>query len=255
MLIRKSQALLLTFVGASGLAACAVERPAINRVQPNALEKAFFVGGLETHSDDPLFLTRNFVVDASESQELVGVSSASGVERVRFEITEEMLFARRAYSITGGTPRGTNDEPDGDVVAAYRIENHFDIRNAYNPATGEELNIAEENTDRAWQDREFFRVDWSQNLVNTPQWTSMFYGKMFGDIKVSPISYYDSDETSDDAPKFESKDGYFDVTSHFLVEPEMTQWGNFSVPVCMMMGLFTGSAIYSCDPQEAVVRT
>lgn len=255
MLIRKSQALLLTILGVTGLTACAVERPTINRVQPNALEKAFFVGQLDTHADDPVFLSRNFVVDASESQDLVGISSASGVERIRFEITEDTLFARRAYSITGGTPRGSREKPDGDVVAAYRIEQHFDIRNAYNPATGEELNIAEENVDRAWQDREFFRVDWSQNLIDSPQWTTMFYGKMFGDIKVSPIAYYDSDESSDDAPLFSQKDGYFDVTSHFLIEPEMTQWGRFSLPLCMMMGMFTGSAIYSCDPQEAVVRT
>lgn len=255
MLIRKRYALLLTALGVSALIGCAVERPTINRVQPNALEKSFFIGELDTPGDDPVFLTRNFVVDASESQELVGVSSASGVERIRFQITEDMLFARRAYSITGGTPRGTSAEPNGDVVAAYRIESHFDIRNAYNPATGEELNIAEENTERAWQDREFFRIDWSQNLVDSPQWTTMFYGKMFGDIKVSPVAYYESDESSDDAPLFDAEEGYFDVTSHFLVEPEMTRWGNFSLPLCMMMGIFTGSAIYSCDPQEAVVRT
>lgn len=246
------------FVGLSALtiASCAVERPTINRVQPNALGKSFFVGNPADSKDDPVFLFRNFVVDASESQELVGVSTASGVERIRWEVTEDMLFARRAYSLTGGSNRGTTDETNGDLIAAYEIEAHFDLRNAYNPATGEELNIQEENTtDRPWNEREHFRVNWSQNLVNTPVWTDMFFGSVFGSIKLTPIVYYESDESSDDAPHIEPKAGYLDVTSHFLLEPEMTRWGNFELPLCWLMGLFTGSAIYSCDPQEAVLRT
>lgn len=246
------------FIGLSVLAigSCAVERPAINRVQPNALDKSFFVGKVTDSKDDPVFLTRNFVVDASESQELVGVNTASGVERVRWEITEDMLFARRAYSLTGGSNRGTDDKPDGDLIAAYKIKSHFDLRNAYNPSTGEELNIQEENTtDRPWNERSHFRIDWSQNLVNTPVWTEMFFGNVFGDVKVTPIVYYDSDETSDDATLIEPDEGYMDVTSHFLLEPELTRWGNMELPLCWLMGIFTGSAIYSCDPQEAVLRT
>lgn len=253
-----SRQLARSIVALCALAAtsCALERPTINRVQPNALSKSFFVGKIQDANDNPLFLTRNFVVDASESQELVGVSTASGVERIRWEITEDMLFARRAYSLTGGGNRGTSKEPNGDLIAAYKIESHFDLRNAYNPATGEELNIQEENTtDRPWNEREHFRVDWSQNLVNTPVWTDMFFGKVFGNIKVTPIVYYDNDETSDDATVIDPAAGYMDVTSHFLVEPEMTRWGNFELPLCWLMGLFTGTAIYSCDPQEAVLRT
>lgn len=235
---------------------CAVQRDGINRVQPNALQKSFFVGDLSDESDDPMFVTRNFVVDASEAQELVGISTASGVERIRWQITEDTLFARRAYSITNGDNKGTSIEPNGDIIAAYKIDSHFDVRNAYNPATGEELAVQEENTsDRPWYERDHFRVDWSKNLVDSPVWTTMFYGKVFGDIKVTPISYYESDETSDDAPHFDAETGYLDVTSHFLVEPEMTQWGAFEIPMCFIMGMFTGSAIYSCEAQEAVLRT
>ena len=62
--------------------ACAEERPAINRVQANALSKEFFVGDVSDPSDDPVFFSRNMVIDASESQELVGISSASGLERI-----------------------------------------------------------------------------------------------------------------------------------------------------------------------------
>lgn len=241
---------------AAVLGSCAQEREPINRVQANALDKAFFIGDVGDPNDDPTFYSRHFVVDASQSQELVGVSQASGLERIRWHVTENMLFARRAYAVVEGTPRGEGVEPDGDVIAAYRIDGHFDIRNAYNPSTGEELNIVEEiASDRPWNERQFFRVDWSENLVNSPSWTTMFYGQVFGDIKLTPVAYFESDPTHPDAPHFEADDGYFDITSHFLVEPETMEfwWGR--IPVCLLMGMFTGSAIYSCDPQEAVIRS
>lgn len=251
---------LLRLVTISLLAAvvgsCAEERDPINRVQANALDKAFFIGEVADPNDDPVFYSRHFVVDASQSQALVGVSQASGLERIRWHVTENMLFARRAYAVVEGSPRGEGEKPDGDVIAAYRIDAHFDIRNAYNPSTGEELNVVEEITsDRPWNERQFFRVDWSENLVNSPSWTTMFYGQVFGDIRLTPVSYFESDPSHPDAPHFEPEDGYFDITSHFLVEPESMEfwWGR--VPACLLMGLFTGSAIYSCDPQEAVIRS
>ena len=43
----------LAIVGCSGLAGCAEERDPINRVQPNALAKSFFVAELDTPDDDP----------------------------------------------------------------------------------------------------------------------------------------------------------------------------------------------------------
>lgn len=239
-----------------GFTGCAEQREPINRIQANALDKSFFIGNLEDSSDDPVFLTRAFVVDASESQELVGLSIASGVERIRWEISEEMLFARRAYSVTNGDDKGVSAEPNGDIVAAFPIESHFDARRAYNPNTGEELDVLEEiTTDRPWYARQQFRVNWSKNLVNTPAWTTMFFGTTLGDIKLTPIAYYDSDERSRDGLLIEPEEGYLDVTSHFLVEPQMLDLGSFKAPLCWLMGVLTGSAIYSCDPQEAVVRS
>ncbi|HEX2732842.1 MAG TPA: hypothetical protein VHM70_14635 [Polyangiaceae bacterium] len=247
---------LLALVSLPALYSCAEQRDPINRVQANALEKRFFVGDLEDTSDDPVFFSRNFVVDASKSQQLVSLSEASGLERLRWEITEDMLFARRAYSMTGGDNKGNGQDPNGDILAAYKIESHFDIRHAYNQSTGEELNVIEEiESDRPWYQREFFRVDWSENLVNSPSWSTMFFGTIFGDIKVTPTSYVNTDRNSDEAPHFEAADGYFDVTSHFFVEPAETQYFDWSVPMCLLMGVYTGSAIYSCDPQEAVLRT
>ena len=78
----------------SALTSCAEERPPIDRVQPNALDKHFFVGDkIDDPSDDPEFYWRNYVVDGSASQSLVGVGSWSGVDRIRWQITESHLIA------------------------------------------------------------------------------------------------------------------------------------------------------------------
>lgn len=244
-------------IALSFLPGCAEERKPINKVQANALQKSFFVGALGDPKDDPEFFWRNYVVDGSEGQELVGIGSWSAVDRVKWEVSENMLFARRAY--------GQNDDaddkgstaskyPNGTIVAAYPIVSHFDVRRAYNPQTGEELNVVEENTtDRPWYEREYFRVDWSVNKVEGPLWYDMFVGKLTGEIKVTPIAYYVSDPGRDDAPHFDAAGGYFDVTSKFLVEPvsSFIPW----LPQCVLIGFYTGNAINNCDSQEAIVRS
>jgi len=245
----------------SAMWSCAQERPPINQVEANALAKSFFVGPkLEDPSDDPEFYWRNYVVDGPASQSLVGVGSWSGVDRVRWEVTEDLLIARKAYQIAkGADDKGVpKKDPNGAIVAAYKIEKHFDIRRAYNPTTGEEQNVVVENAlDRTWNQREYMRVDWSQNLVDNPMWTDMFLGKILGNIEVTPLSYVVSDPAAEDAPHFEADKGYFDVTNHFTVAPASSSvsWGTGKVPTCVLVGLYTGSATYDCNAQEAVVRS
>src|ERR1041385_2104392 len=256
-------AVLALVVGLPAVLGCAEERPPINKVQANALAKTFFVGDPGNPSDDPEFYWRNFVVDGSEAQELVCIGSWSAVDRIKWEITESTLYARRSYSQNpGGDNKGSGPGfPSGTIVAAYPISSHFDIKRAYNPQTGEELNIVEENTtDRPWDERDYLRVDWSTNQVDTPDWYDMFTGKIFGDLRLTNVAYYVSDPTHDDAPHFEPDNGYFDVTSKFLVDPvpqnaEKTPAEGSSVPHCAYIGLYTGNAISSCDPQEAVIRS
>jgi hypothetical protein len=236
---------------------CASERKPINKVQANALSKAFFVGDPGDPKDDPEFFWRNYVVDGSEGQELVGIGSWSGVDRVKWEVTENMLFARRAYGQNDGADDKGIDSSriaNGTIVAAYPISSHFDIKRAYNPQTGEELNVVEENvSDRPWYQRDYFRVDWSVNQVDSPLWTDMFIGKLTGELKVTPVSYYVSDPNNDNAPHFDAEGGYFDVTSKFTVEPAGSMYSG--IPQCVLMGFFTGNAIDNCDAQEAIVRS
>jgi hypothetical protein len=245
--------LLLVSTASSG---CAEERDPINRVQANALDKAFFVGAdLQGPEDDPEFLFRNYVVDGTASQSLVTVGTGSEVDRIRWEITEELLIGRKAYQLKrGADDKGLPEQdPDGTIVAAYRIASHFDIRREYNPSTGEELNVIVENTsDRPWHERKYMRVDWSENLVDNPLFMRVFLGNMFGDLNVTPVAYSPTDPTDVNAPHFE--DGYFDITSKFLVEPTQSSYWE-GVPTCVVVGLFTGSYSYECDAQEAMVRS
>ncbi|MEZ4221147.1 MAG: hypothetical protein R3B13_09465 [Polyangiaceae bacterium] len=238
---------------------CAQERDPINRVQADALSKDFFVGKLGDPSDDPEFFWRNFVVDGSEAQSMVGIGSWGAVDRIRWEITENLLIARKSYPISDGADdKGPidKDPADGTIMAAYPILKHFDVKKAYNPQTGEDLNIIEENSsDRVWYERSHMRVDWSINVVESPIWFDMFLGKIFGDISVTPIAYYVNDRNHPDAVHFEPDQGYFDVTNKFWVEPEATHMWGMSIPTCMIMGIYTGAAVDSCDKQEAVVRS
>lgn len=245
------------------MAGCAQEREPINRVQANALDKHFFVGtSLSDGTDDPEFYWRNYVVDTPAGQSLVGIGSWSGVDRIQWQVTENMLIARKAYELAHGAdghgaPKKT---PDGAIVAAYRIQSHFDIRRAYNPTTGEELNVIEENTsDRSWNEREYMRVDWSSNLVENPMWEDMFQGNIFGKVTVNPMTFVETNPEAENAPHFNVDQGYFDITNHYSIAPAETA-SPFSdvggkVPTCLVVGLFTGSATYDCNAQEAVVRS
>src|SRR5262245_38018734 len=149
------------FVALFVLAGCAEERGAINRVQSNALAKEFFVGAIADPSDDPEFYMRVSVVEVAygaNSDGLITSTDGQPTVRVRWEISENLLFARLTYELVEDSDgKGARRTPDGQIVAAFAIQKHFDIRHAYNESTGEELNVIEENdTDRPWYEREFF---------------------------------------------------------------------------------------------------
>src|SRR4029079_14280045 len=121
---------LAAFVAAAG---CAAERPSINRVQPDALAKSFFVGAdLKSTADDPEFYKRGTMVDVGYGAGQVGLFTSTfgqPVSRVRVESTEDTLNARLAYErITGTDGKGTRFDGvqpkatnDGQIVASYRI--------------------------------------------------------------------------------------------------------------------------------------
>jgi hypothetical protein len=223
-----------------GATSCASERAPINRVQANALEKSFFVGAdLSDPADNPEFYYRPTVVDVDYGDTRGELFTAGGgtIARVKFEISEDLLVARLTYErVVGTTGAGTPLSPDqnsGQIVAAFKIQSHFDIKRSYNPTTGEELNIVEENTtDSPWYARKYMRVDWSQNLITDAyQFDTLAALSAFDDAFVyEPVAYSVADPTDPDAPAFDPASNYFDITNKVFVTPQKLDTPFGSIP-------------------------
>ena len=129
-----------------------------------------FVGKLDDLKDYPEFYMRTSVVDVmfgANSDGLITSADGQATNRIRWEITEKSLIARLTYEqVQDSDHKGSRTTNDGQIVAAFAIEKHFDIKRDYNTTTGEEMNVVVENdVDRPWHQRAYFRVDWSRNLV------------------------------------------------------------------------------------------
>jgi hypothetical protein len=258
---------------------CAQERPPINQVQPNALSKHFFVGAdLSDKSDDPEFYMRNTVIDVpygAAQDGLFTASYAQPLSRVRWEIQENALIARLTYDRiqnsgnqaataqnNGAMPpdgKGANRVDNGQVVAMFAIQSHFDIRRSYNPQTGEEYNVIVENaSDRPWYQREYMRVDWSKNQITDGyDFDTLSQIGIFGGIKWDPETYEITDPNDANAPAFDLDTGYFDITTKAFASPNTvdTPFGTF--PACFLPADYGGTNIYpvaNCSPTELTLR-
>lgn len=250
-------------------AACGKERDPIDRVQPFALEKSWFVGAdFQDPSDDPEFWFEATLVDVGYGAAQDGLFTstyAQPVSRIRWEITEDYLIGRLAYErIAGSDGKGVGGPvQDGVIVATFRIDSHFDIANAYNATTGEKLNIVEENsTDRPWNERQYIRVDFSKNEnVDSYDFDMLSMIGAYGSIEYEPLAYYVDDPTSPDAPRFDLESGYFDITNKAFAKPGLVDlshlgWGIDKFPACMLdADFFSGSGPSgSCNPVELTIR-
>ncbi len=249
---------------------CAEERPAIDRVQPYALQKSLFVGeDLADPADNPEFWTQGTLIDVGgygAAQDGLFVSTyAQSMSRMKWQITEDTLLGRLAYERIESTDgRGAGPATnDGTVVVAFRIEKHFDIVRAYNPTTGEELNIVEENDrDRPWYQREYMRVDWSKNLnTDAYDFDTLSLLGVFGGIEYEPLAMDVTDPNDPNAPFFDLENGYFDVTNKAFAKPGLVDlssfgWGIDSIPACFLPDEFMSGTypMGSCNPVELTVR-
>ncbi len=260
-------ALLLAAVS-SLVAGCADERDPVNRVQPYALDKAHFIGeDFASTADDPEFWSQTMIIDVPYGSTHDGLFTSwwAPTVRIRWQITEELLLGRLAYERIAngdGTGMGGPTE-DGQIVVAYPIESHFDIVRQYNPTTGEEINVIEENTyDRPWNERQYFRVDWSRSL-NTGSYdfdTLSGLGVM-GAYDFEPMDYDVTDPSDPNAPVFDLEHGYFDITNKVLASPQVIDishlgWGYSTLPQCWFDGDFMGGTFPwgNCNPTEVTIR-
>ena len=261
-------------VGAVGLVAggaigCAQERPSINRVQPDALAKSFFVGeDLVGHDDDPEFFAQGTVVDVGYGAAQDGLFTstyAQPVTRVKWEIREDQLIGRLTYQRVDDTDhKGIGAESiDGQVAYVYPIQSHFDIKRDYNPATGEESNVIVENSsDSPWYQRKYMRVDWSQNLAKDGyDYDTLSLMGIYGGVTYEPLAYYVNNPDDKDAPHFNPEAGYFDVTNKAFATPGIIDlsglgWGVNQFPACFLDNdILGGSApAGNCNPVEITLR-
>ncbi len=273
---------------------CAQDVGDINRVQPNFVRKADFEGE---------WYIRQTVADVGPMADFTFKGMQLEMDKVRWEITENLLIAYRAHERypglnplvdhdakrIGDTPQqeGVDDGHYSDFykdapIAAYRIQTHFDIQRQYNPATGEQTNVIMENmSDRPWHEREFMRVDWSQNQISNltgdilkddirwpdacPSFIDLAQyipADMDGDWAFKMEKLVDGDEWAPHIydptdPDFYADDrpDYVDFTNRIFVQPPMLQYplgdGTFAcIAACYLI-----SGYNDCTSQEIKVRT
>lgn len=226
-------------------AGCAEERPPIDRVQPNGIPKALFEG--------EWYYGRTVVdVPAANGFTHVGDTDYGGLARITWDLQEDFLYARRTTELIKGADDKVDGQPyDGEVIAAFRVQKHFDIIAAYNPTTGEKLNIREENSsDRPWYERAYVRVDWSQNLVHN-------YQLSFERQSVESVPYYVQEidprtgERHPDAPHFAEDGSYFDVTTKLFARAGTFYYPGFGeIPVCWLLS----EPFSECGAGEFTIR-
>ena len=209
---------------------CNTAQPTVNRVQPNVVEKKQLEGEwyyLQT------------VIDTPYSAGFTFVGEQGKLEKIKWEIQEDFLIARRGYEhIAGSEPEGAGSASEQDApIAIYRIQSHFDIRRDYNTVTGEEFNTVGENTtDRPWYQRQFMRVDWSENLV--PSTDIFALSRIINGLQAEPVAYYVQDlgKNHPHQPKFEVNEAtgamnYMDIVNKLFVKPDSVYIDGFgSVP-------------------------
>ncbi len=262
---------LLLLIAAVLFGACAEERDPIDRVQPYALPKTFFIGeDFNSAEDDPEFWSQNSMVDVGYGAAQSGLFTstyAQPMSRLKWQITEDLLIARASYeriNYSDGKGYVTGFETqDGVIVAVFPIVSHFDIVNSYNPTTGEKLNVIEENTyDRPWYEREYVRVDWSKNMnTDSYDFDTLSLIGVYGGLIYEPLSYYVEDPNDEDAPYFDLEGGYFDVTTKAFAKPGLIDlshlgWGIDSFPSCYLDADFFGGTAPTgtCNPVELTLR-
>lgn len=223
--------ILCVLVACSFAVSCAQDVPDIDRSQPNRIKKSDLTG-----SD---WYVAQTVTEVPTTEYFSFIGEQGYMERIRWDVQENYLIAYRSYSkIVGADPNEpVPDGPDGEAaddappytenpVAAFPIQSHFDIQRRYDTSTGEQTNVIDENGhDRPWYEREYVRVDWSNNLITNYEFITQaaYY---------TNLTYFVSEEQGGpDAMVTESGDNgleYFDFVSKVHIGPDfwscLYQW-------------------------------
>lgn len=256
-MLRTKYWLPMLLVGAmTALTGCAQDVDDIDRTQPDLIKKSDLLDGE--------WFIRATITDVPATSDTVFEGLTFDTERIVWEITSSYLVGYRAYDVAPGASNSVttvngdyensgidNDNQDGSnrylgtPVVAYPITSHVDVQRSYNPATLEPGNVISENgSDREWYEREYMRVNWSQNRLNS------FFGFDGSALGVSGFhEFVGEGGPEEDAIRLvyddEGQLDYFDFVQRSYVEP--------TVMSCIYW--LYGIGIGDCGPQQIEART
>ena len=240
----------------------------IDRTQPNYTRKSDLLTGV--------WYIKEAVVEVPKTSPASTIGYGGGLEKIRWEIHEDMLVGYRSYEFIPGLDPSIDHEASkignvvlkkkdadgkplnykGAPVFAYKISSHFDRQRGYNAATGELNNVLGEDTaDRPWYERDFMRVAWGNNeLQNYNNCT----GPSGADAPCLNGSgnYFryvtPEDQNKQDNAIVESRNAagaldYFDFTTEVVMNPPSIYYPGYGmIPYC-----FINSTV---DCESALVR-
>lgn len=238
----------------------------VDRTQPNYVKKSDL---------DGVWYIKETIVDSAKTPGSPALIGGEGdMEKIRWEIQEDMLVAYRSYEVVpGADPRVDRTKSTlghvvfqdgkpykGNPVFAYTITSHFDRQRDYNPATGEQANVLLENTtDRPWYQREYMRVDWRKNMArNINSSCNGDSVKYFGCIDADRLAVRyvtKEDQAPQDQEQVFARDAagnltYFDwVTQQIANPPSVYYPGYGSIPYCLF------NPTVDCESADIRVRT
>jgi hypothetical protein len=150
----KKLAAVLPAAVVAALVGCAAEIGDIDRTEPNLFPKSWFTGE---------WYVRPTVIRTQFNQGQLFEGLEGTMEKIRWEVQENHLIGWRSYEFI---PNSEANPGSHTPIAIFRIVGHVDKRREYNPANGAETNVIVENTsDRPWWERDYIRVNWSENIA------------------------------------------------------------------------------------------
>lgn len=261
---RLFRAVLLASTALVALVGCG--RPElVDRTGPNFVKKADLLDGT--------WYIQESIIDAPKTPSIATIGYGGKMEKIRWEVQEDLLVGYRSYEIVpGADPRVDREKSKlgkvifkdgrpykGNPVFAYRIESHFDRQREYNAATGEQTNVLVEDTsDRPWYQREFMRVDWTNNQIQNYENCSGPAGQanncMWGNGTYMRYVSAQDQQPTDQALTFtfdaEGKLTYFDWSSQAIMDPPSIYYEGYgNLPFCFF------NPTVDCESVDVRTRT
>ncbi len=222
-MIRRGWGLLLAVLVLTTLS-CATEVGDIDRTKPDKLRKADFMG---------IWYYAITVIEAPVPSPVTfngEMTYVPGPSKVLFDIQEDYLVVYPNAELRAlGSEKGWHTKKIrnyweegksaefvemyvGQPVAAFEIKKHFDVIRQYNEQTGDQSNVIVENdSDRKWYEREYMRVDWSQNVIKDLMFIS--------GTSSSSVDYYVQEYEEDNPDAYEQTENSINFVTKLYVEP------------------------------------